>query len=190
MRLATTSSVLLAIAAVLAGCGSSNSSDGSAPKPRSTNSSVNKPSTSSVATGLVGKWSTTNVCGDEVRAFRKAGVATVGREFLRGEYPGQVAGGTDASRGAKPKQHSHGFGADGAFASYDQNGDQVDDGAYQRVNDHTFKLGDPPVAVRYRIEGNNATFSVVIPHCKTKRCRKSTAYVVSAFFPHDYQRVR
>jgi hypothetical protein len=70
-----------------------------------------------------------------------------------------------------------------------ENGQQVDDGTYTKVNGHTFTLGNPPIPVRYRINGNTATFDVVIPHCKDARCRKSTAYVVSAFFPRTYNRI-
>jgi hypothetical protein len=117
--------------------------------------------------------------------FRKAGVAKIGREFLGGEYEGQVEGAADLCKGAKPKQHSHGFEADGAFASYDQDGQQVDDGTYTKVNGRTFTLGEPPVPVRYRIKGDTATFDVVVPDCQNARCRESTAYVVSAFFPAD-----
>lgn len=69
------------------------------------------------------------------------------------------------------RRHSHSFGEDGSFASYDQNGQQVDQGSYKIVDDRTLTLGDPPVAVRYRIEGDTATFRVVIsPECKTEGC--------------------
>ena len=81
---------------------------------------------------------------------KKAGVAKIGKEFLGGEYEGQVEGATDLCKGAKPKQHSHGFEADGAFAPYDQDGEQVDEGTYTKVNGRTFTLGEPPVPVRYR----------------------------------------
>jgi len=102
-------------------------------------------------------------------------VAKIGKEFLGGEYEGQVEGAADPCKGAKPKQHSHGFEADGAFASYDQEGQQVDEGTYTKVNGRTFTLGEPPVPVRYRIKGDTATFDVVIPDCKNARCRESTA---------------
>jgi hypothetical protein len=61
---------------------------------------------------------------------------------------------------------------------------------YSPVDDRTFTLGDPPVVVHYRIDGDKATFDVVIPDCKTKRCRESAAYVTSVFFPRVYERVK
>ena len=180
---------LVLVAVIAIGCGAEGSSSNSDTKSSAT-PAVEQTRTAEPATGLVGEWSTQNVCADEVRAFEKAGVAKVGKEFLAGEYPGQVEGARDLCRGAAPKQHSHAFEASGAFASYDENGQQVDDGTYSRVDRHTFTLGDPPVPVRYRITGNTATFDVVVPHCKDAPCRKSTAYVVSAFFPHTYKRVK
>ena len=69
-------------------------------------------------------------------------------------------------------RHSHSFDefTPGSFASYDQNGQQVDDGKYKKVDDRTLTLGDPPVTVRYEIDGDEATFDVVLPDCKTKPC--------------------
>ncbi len=87
-------------------------------------------------------------------------------------------------------KHSHSFGEDGQFASYNQNGEQVDDGRYKRVDDRTITLSDPPVRVRYEIDGDQATFKVLPGDCKTRRCRESTAYVISAFFPRNYEQVR
>jgi hypothetical protein len=178
---------LMFMAVMASGCGADDSSSESGTKSSAT--PAQQAATADPATGLVGKWSTQNVCADEVRAFKKAGVAKIGREFLGGEYEGQIEGASDLCKGAKPKQHSHGFQADGAFASYDQDGQQVDEGTYKKVNSHTFTLGEPPVPVRYVIKGDTATFDVEVPHCKDARCRKSTAYVVSAFFPRIYKRI-
>jgi alpha/beta hydrolase fold len=139
-------------------------------------------------TGLVGEWSTENVCEDQLRAFKEAGLADPGTEWA--EFPGQKPTDSDPCHGAKPVEHSHSFGENGSFDSYDQNGEQVDDGTYTPVDDRTFTLGDPPVTVHYRIEGDKATFDVVDPACQTKRCRESAAYVTSVFFPRTYERVR
>jgi hypothetical protein len=179
MRLS--SLILIVTSALVAGCGSSGSTGVARPPTATTPSPA--------AAGLVGRWQTTNVCSEEVRAFHNAGVAAEGKGFLQGEYAGMVQGARNPCRGAQPKQHSHGFGADGSFASYDENGMQVDDGAYQRINDHTLTLGKPAIRVHYRIDGDRAAFVVISPHCRTERCRKSLAYVVSAFFPRTYDRV-
>ena len=41
-----------------------------------------------------------------------------------------------------PTAHSHTFWADGTFNSYNENGQQVDDGTYVIVDDHTLRIGD------------------------------------------------
>jgi hypothetical protein len=168
------------------GCGSDDSDDESAAT--TTTTSVEERDTA-VDTGLVGEWSTENVCVDQVRAFREAGLDDLVSEWVE-DYPGQKPTASNPCQGARPIEHSHGFGESGSFASYDQNGQQVDDGIYTLVDDRTLTLGDPPVAVHYRIEGDRATFDVVAPDCKTKRCRESAAYVTSVFFPRVYQRVK
>lgn len=175
MRIAMGWLVVLGIAVVVAGSGFSSSSSGAAAKPH----------------GLVGTWRTTNVCRALVRALAKAGVdKKVAKGFIFDGYPGQVAGSSDPCHGARPMKHSHRFGADGSFASFDQHGRQVDGGKYKRVDGRTFTLDDPPVAVHYRIDdGNKATFSVVLPRCKTMRCELAKAHVVSAFFPRTYTRI-
>lgn len=84
--------------------------------------------------------------------------------------------------------HSHTFGQDGSFASYDQSGGKVDDGNFIVVDDHTFTLDDPPVRVQYKIIGGKAAFTVVPPVCKSKPCREAYAHVISAFFALTYTR--
>jgi hypothetical protein len=177
--------MLLAVG--VAGCGSDDdASDESA----ATATTTSLEETNVAAdTGLVGEWGTENVCEDQVRAFKEAGLDDLVSEWVE-DYPGQKPTEADPCHGAKPIQHSHGFGEDGSFASYDENGEQVDDGTYVAVDDRTFTLGDPPVTVHYRIEGDKATFDVVDPACKPKRCRESAAYVTSVFFPRTYERVR
>jgi hypothetical protein len=173
------------------GCGSDDSNEESAAA-TATTTSVEEANTTA-DTGLVGEWSTENVCQEQLRAIQEAGLDKLVSEAVAGaEYPGQKPSESDPCRGAKPMQHSHSFGEffDGSFASYDQNGQQVDDGRYTTVDDHTFTLADPPVPVHYRIAGDKATFKVVIPDCKTRQCEESTAYVTSVFFPRVYERVK
>jgi hypothetical protein len=121
-----------------------------------------------------------------------AGLDELAPDFIGGaEYPGAQrprVTASDPCRGAKPVQHSHSFAEDGSFASYDQNGQQVDEDSYKTVDDRTLTLGKPPVTVHYQIEGDKATFDVVIPDCKTRKCQFSTAYVISVFFPRVYER--
>jgi hypothetical protein len=176
--------LLLAVGA--AGCGSN---DDSRDELAATATTTPAEETNTAAdTGLVGEWSTENVCEDQVRAFKEAGLPDPGTEWA--EFPGHRRTETDPCHGAKPVEHSHSFGENGSFASYDQNGEQVDEGTYTPVDDRTFTLGDPSVTVHYRIEGDRATFDVGEPTCQTKRCRESAAYVTSVFFPRTYERVR
>jgi hypothetical protein len=182
--------VLSACLAVLilgpVGCGSDDSKDESTATTTTTSTAER---TTAVPTGLVGEWRTDNICEDQVQAFKEAGLDDLVSEWVE-DYPGQKPTDSDPCHGAKPVEHSHGFGESGSFASYDANGQQVDAGTYTPVDDRTFTLGDPPVAVQYRIEGDKATFDVVIPDCQGKRCRESAAYVTSVFFPRVYERVK
>lgn len=184
---------LVFMAVTATGCGAGDSSSDSTTK-SSTTTAVEQTTTADASTGLVGEWSAQNVCADEVRAFKNAGLDEFVRKWVAGNYPGgsseKVAASSDPCRGAKPVKHSHSFGEDGAFASFDQDGMQVDDGTYKDVDDSTFTLSEPPICVRYRIDGHKATFEVAVPACKAKRCCKSAAYVVSAFFPRPYERAR
>ena len=121
-----------------------------------------------------------------MRAFKRAGLDDeLVREWTVGaEYPGHVPRGSDRCHGAKPTERSHSFGKYGSFASYDQNGHQVDHDSYITVDDRTFILADAGVTVHYRIEGDEATFKVVLADCTTDRCEDTdNAYVTSVFFP-------
>lgn len=168
------------------GCGSDDSNDESAAT--TTTPSVEETNAAADAE-LVGEWSTENVCEDQLRAFQEAGLDDLVSEWVT-DYPGLKSTDSDPCHGAKPVEHSHGFGEDGSFASYDANGQQVDDGSYITVDDRTFILADPGVTVHYRIEGDEATFKVVLPDCTTERCQESNAYVTSVFFPRVYERVK
>ena len=181
--------VALAVVATATGCGS-DSSDAPAAGPRSSTAAEEEPAPA----GLPGEWRTVNVCADEVRALKQAGLGEFAREWVAdAEYPGasakKVAPGKDPCRGAKPMKHSHSFGQYSTFASFNQNGQRVHYGNYSRVGPLAFTLSDPPVTVRYRIKGDEATFKVVAPHCKAKTCRESAAFVISTFFPRTYKRV-
>ncbi|MBA3408810.1 MAG: hypothetical protein H0U06_12290 [Solirubrobacterales bacterium] len=181
------------MAVIANGCGADDSSSDSGTKSSAT-PAVEPTATAEASAGLVGEWSTQNVCANQVRAFKKAGLDEFVREWVAGNYPGvsseKVDASSDPCRGAKPVKHSHSLGEDGAFASYDQAGMPVDDGTYKEVDDGTFTLSEPPIRLRYKIDGDKATFKVAVPDCKAKRCRESAAYVVSAFFPRTYERVK
>jgi hypothetical protein len=81
-------------------------------------------------------------------------------------------------KGAVPRKHSHFFTADGKFGSRDWNGEQVDDGTYEVIDDRTFVVSKefPEVTFHYVIEGDAITLDPVIPDsCLTFRCLWSVA---------------
>jgi hypothetical protein len=170
-----------------AGCGGSTS-----PSSPATEAAV-EPTTSSSTKPepLVGDWQTVFQCEELVRVFKSAGLeeftllSIAGHDLIPGvdpEHPEQIADPAHPCKGAVPRKHSHSFAEDGTFASYDYNGNQVDDDSYEIVDDHTFILGR--ITFRYRIEDDTIMFDPVIPaDCSTRRCRDKYAYAVSVAFP-------
>ena len=183
------------VGVIIGGCGSDSPPSGSGGAPSATPAAAQTPTDRGAPAALVGEWETRNVCEEQVRALRRHGLGRFAREWVAGaEYPGartgEVAPDSYPCLGATPMRHSHSFGADGSFASFNQDGEQVDDGSYTEVDERTLALSEPPVRVRFLIDGDDATFRVSVPDCKTKRCRQSAAYVISVFFPHEYKRVK
>lgn len=92
----------------------------------------------------------------------------------------------------KPTEHSHTFWPDGSFNSYDQTGNEVDNGPYNIVNDHTFIIGGrTPMTFHYRISGNTIMFDPVVPkNCSTRHCRHVLAWAFSvAYVGQTWHRV-
>jgi hypothetical protein len=184
---AAASAATLALAA--SGCGSDSAAE-------SSSNSAGPNGSRNAANGLIGEWVAENRCEDLVRALREAGLdAYIGR-MLTGQYrdetPRQIAKDRNPCRGATSFEHSHAFERNGGFASYDDTGQQVDQGVYE-TSGGTLTLSRPPfdVTVRYRITGDEATFELVTPpNCKTKHCRDSAALGIGTFFPRTYTRVK
>jgi len=80
-----------------------------------------------------------------VRALNEAHLAANAPAIVGDYFPGisakKLAAKTGICSGATPQTHSHFFTSTGQFGSVDQNGNQVDDGSYQIINDHTFRIG-------------------------------------------------
>lgn len=180
----------------LAATGCSGSSTPSSP---ATQTAV-EPATSSSAEPepLIGEWQTVFRCADLVRVFKRAGFeeftlsSIAGHDLVPGvdpDHPEQIADPAHPCKGAVPRKHSHSFAEGGAFASYDFNGNQVDDDSHEIVDDHTFILGR--ITFHYRIEDDTIMFDPVIPaDCSTRRCREKYAYAISVAFPgHTWKRV-
>jgi hypothetical protein len=182
-RIAAT--VLAIAAAGATGCGSDDTENLSSAKHHATTAAVG---------GLVGTWVAVNRCEELVAALRSAGLEAYTGQMLTGQYrpdpPRQITRDRDPCRAARSFEHSHGFEPDGAFASYDASGTQVDEGTYRTSGDRLI-VSRPPfdVTVRYRVSGDTASFDLVIPpSCETKLCRDTLALAIGTFFPRTYRR--
>jgi hypothetical protein len=119
---------------------------------------------------LVGEWQRVIHCQDLVRALTAAGFEA-----------------EETCKGAAPVRHSHFFTSDGLFGSLDENGNQVDEGTYEIIDERTFVIPygfeeGPPILVtfHYRIHGNTIVFDPVIPSdCSTDRCREAAAWSIT-----------
>jgi hypothetical protein len=73
-----------------------------------------------------------------VRAFEAADLGSIAPPSCKGKHP-QV--------------HAHFFTESGQFGSLDKNAQQVDDGTYEIIDGHTFRIGDS--TFRYTITGDD-----------------------------------
>lgn len=143
---------------------------------------------------LVGYWQKTNTCAELVRALTKAGFADRIPDVVGGS--GLINGPENqpppdpthpCAQATPPKKHSHLFSGTGLFASYDENGGQVDDGSYTLKNQRSFVMhGDEfkdKVVVHFHVHGKTIRFQVVIPHPCKGTCRVKMGWAISAFYP-------
>lgn len=117
---------------------------------------------------LVGEWRRVNTCQDFVHAFTEAGFGDIIPEAVAGNgfVPGtaeQLAKKGRICEGARPRAHSHFFTESGLFGSLDWRREQVDDGVYEIVDDHTFAIGES--TFHFEIRGDKITFDPVLKGC-------------------------
>jgi hypothetical protein len=89
-----------------------------------------------------------------------------------------------------PREHSHFFDEDGRFGSLNWNGEAVDDGTYEIVDEDTFVISKefPDVTFDYTIDGDTISFDPLIPECSPD-CFEA-AWSVSVAYPGEtWQRV-
>jgi hypothetical protein len=85
---------------------------------------------------------------------------------------------------AGPIEHSHRFGADGTFNSYNQFGEEVDAGEYEIVDENTILFIG--FEIDYKVEGNTIVFSFSVPEsCTSNGCRQRAVGAVSVFYPGE-----
>ena len=143
-----------------------------------------EPETTPRVEPLVGTWERETHCQEMVSALERAGLENWVLEFVAGNGfipaaadPGEIQAVTDPDqiadpahpcRGAVPRVHSHFFTADGEFGSLDWNGDPVDDGTYEIVDDHTFAISKEfpeNVTFNFTLQGDTIMFDPLIPDC-------------------------
>jgi hypothetical protein len=115
---------------------------------------------------LVGRWEQSahvHTCENYVRGMETEHLlaAVEAAPLSPGETWKQVAG--DYCRGPSEDfdvSHSHFFDQYGRFGSVDQNNNQVDNGKYTIVNDHTMRIGTS--AFHYHVSGDTLTLEPVI----------------------------
>jgi hypothetical protein len=177
--------VMIAVAVATAACGS----NGSTSTPTGSEDPIFT-SPSAEVSPLVGEWRRVTTCQEFVTAQEEAGFdefvleGVAGNGFIPGvRNADQIANPNDPCEGAVPREHSHFFTEFATFGSLDWNGEQVDDGSYEIVDDRTFVIGNTTFHFKI-IGGDTIKFDPVIPDdCSTKRCRGAASWSVSVAYP-------
>jgi len=142
---------------------------------------------------LIGVWTRTQDCAGQLTAFAEAGLAESHLDWVTGNWlpEGADPDPSDPCHGARPaEEHSHFFTDDGGFGSYDDDGEQVDNGDYLLVDVDTLSFpshaaefgfaGD--LLVDFTVGGNAATFEVQLPAGCGGTCADAYAWALSAFY--------
>ena len=129
---------------------------------------------------IVGVWQGMHVCEGIAQSLADAGFSAavivetiVGNGLLPSVESSDDI--TTACEESTPLEHSHEFTADGQFFSYDQNGQEVDFGTYQVVDDDTLVIGAPDrpeVTFDFSIENDHLTLTPQLPAgCLEFKCQ-------------------
>jgi hypothetical protein len=113
---------------------------------------------------LVVEWARVTTCEEMLHASRTPAWAASPRRCWRGtgspRETEQLAKEEKICKGAVPREHSHFFTEWGTFGSLDWNGDQVDDGVYEIVDDRTFTIGD--TTYHFEVQGDELMLEPVL----------------------------
>jgi hypothetical protein len=190
MRRAVVSLVLLASVAC-----SSKASNSVASSPAGT-PSIPSPTPSLSASPsplalLVGHWELKRTCTAIVKALKEAHFTDLIPQDVTELIKGVPENGSlpetwdpshPCANAKPPTEHSHTFWPDGMFNSYDENNQQVDDGPYTIIDDHTFAIGSTTFS--YRItNGDTLMMEPVIPAPCSKNCREDLGWAFSVSYP-------
>jgi hypothetical protein len=145
---------------------------------------------------IVGDWTRTQSCEEELADFREQGLAEAeGYQWVTANWvPGAPSpNGSDYCAGAiGPTPQTHFFTADGQFGSRDENGQQVDEGDYLITTSgvvtfpsHARDFGySGTITVQYVVARTEVTFHVLVPEgcAKDAHCSDAYGWALSAFF--------
>jgi hypothetical protein len=148
------------------------------------------------APDLVGDWTRTQSCQEQLADFRAKGLVDAeGYQWVTANWVSGAPSpqGSDYCAGAAaPIPHTHFFTAGGQFGSRDENGRQVDDGDYQLVAPGVVTFPSAArefrysgtITVQYVVAGNEAKFDVQVPKdcVKDPHCTDAYGWALSAFF--------
>jgi hypothetical protein len=181
-RTVTLMTVLAGLA--LAACGSPQ-----------TTPSTSGTTASSATPPIIGEWQRLTTCQERVAAMTKAGLTKYAAESVAGD--GFIPGVSSASdlkdpehpcAGAVSMKHSHFFTADGRFGSRDEQGQQVDDDAYQLVDGSTIQIGD--VVFHFTItDGATLRLMPVMPACASQGCFEAQWAVAVSYLGLPWTRI-
>ena len=168
----------------------------------SESSAASESSQESPSTGdssIFGEWHRAQSCKEMLAAFERAGLAQSHRGWLQGNFFGGDEGpqSGDPCAGAEgPLEHDHFFTEQGEFGSHDENGEEVDSGDYEVVDDgklsfpsHAEEFGySGDILVDYAVNGDVATFDVKVPSPCDDACADAYAWALSAFASGAWER--
>ena len=145
--------------------------------------------TGSPTPALVGQWELDRTCEAIIQALTKAGhpelIKVAAGELVEGNVNGVVPADWDpahpCANALPPTPHSHTFWPNGMFNSYDENGNQVDDGLWAILDGKTFTIGKSTFA--YAIAGNTLRFEPVVPADCSGQCVDDLGWTFSVSIP-------
>lgn len=165
----------IAAVALLAACGTSTTPSATVPlaSPVAISPTASPPATqasqpTTLGHAIVGVWQGEHDCQGIADTMTAAGFDTsvileniVGNGLVPGvDDPATFTDLAAACEEAVALDHSHEFTADGRFFSYDENGEEVDFGTYQLVDEDTLAIGPPGrpgVNFDFALEGDHLT---------------------------------
>ena len=139
---------------------------------------------------ILGTWTRVTSCEAFIEALEDAGLEDHIDEWVVNFWhddPDAVPSPDPCAGEPNEVAFSHFFLADGQRGALDETGEQVDDGTYTLIDDHTLSLQD--FRVTFVIEGDTMHFTAVIPPepCD-EDCRDTFAYLISAYYPGEFTR--